>query len=117
MHSVDIHLATIDKNRIQIVARLCGSVLIVTGITVLYTRVVPDVNGTTVALSFLLATLGIATRWGLREAIVASVGGMLCFNFFFLPPVGTWTIQDPQNWVALFWKPCGAARKWNGFTN
>src|SRR5688500_9721729 len=27
---------------------------------------------------------------------------MLCFNFFFLPPVGTWTIADPQNWVALF---------------
>jgi two-component system sensor histidine kinase KdpD len=27
---------------------------------------------------------------------------MLCFNFFFLPPVGTFTISDPQNWVALF---------------
>ena len=27
---------------------------------------------------------------------------MLCFNFFFLPPVGTLTIADPQNWVALF---------------
>ena len=27
---------------------------------------------------------------------------MLCFNFFFLPPVGTFTIADPQNWVALF---------------
>jgi two-component system sensor histidine kinase KdpD len=26
---------------------------------------------------------------------------MLCFNFFFLPPVGTLTISDPQNWVAL----------------
>src|SRR5262249_39327165 len=26
---------------------------------------------------------------------------MLCFNFFFLPPVGTLTIADPQNWVAL----------------
>ncbi len=26
---------------------------------------------------------------------------MLCFNFFFLPPVGTFTIADPQNWVAL----------------
>jgi two-component system, OmpR family, sensor histidine kinase KdpD len=27
---------------------------------------------------------------------------MLCFNYFFLPPVGTWTIADPHNWVALF---------------
>ena len=27
---------------------------------------------------------------------------MLGFNFFFLPPVGTFTIADPENWVALF---------------
>jgi len=45
--------------------------------------------------------LGIATRWGLAEAVIASVAGMLCFNYFFLPPVGTLTISDPQNWVAL----------------
>ena len=68
----------------------------------IYTRVITNVNSTTIALTFLLAILGIATRWGLLEAIVASVGGMLCFNFFFLPPVGTFTIADPQNWVALF---------------
>jgi two-component system sensor histidine kinase KdpD len=72
------------------------------GITVVYTRIVTQVNTTTVALTFLLATLGIATRWGLFEAIITSVAGMLCFNFFFLPPVGTLTITDPQNWVALF---------------
>jgi two-component system sensor histidine kinase KdpD len=27
---------------------------------------------------------------------------MLCFNYFFLPPIGTFTVADPQNWVALF---------------
>ena len=27
---------------------------------------------------------------------------MLAYNFFFLPPIGTFTIADPQNWVALF---------------
>ena len=27
---------------------------------------------------------------------------MVCLNFFFLPPVGTLTIADPENWVALF---------------
>jgi two-component system sensor histidine kinase KdpD len=26
---------------------------------------------------------------------------MLAFNFFFLPPAGTLTISDPQNWIAL----------------
>ena len=26
----------------------------------------------------------------------------LCLNYFFMPPIGTFTIADPQNWVALF---------------
>ena len=43
----------------------------------------------------------IATWWGIGEATTASVAAMLCFNFFFLPPIGTFTIADPQNWVAL----------------
>jgi two-component system, OmpR family, sensor histidine kinase KdpD len=46
--------------------------------------------------------LAVATRWGLLAGLVASVAGMLCFNFYFLPPIKTFTIADPQNWVALF---------------
>ncbi len=38
----------------------------------------------------------------LRVAVVTSAASVLCFNYFFLPPVGTWTIADAQNWVALF---------------
>lgn len=60
------------------------------------------VNTTTVALSLLLVVLGAATRWGLTEAIYTSVVAVLAFNFFFLPPVGTLTIADPENWIALF---------------
>ncbi|HEY2572957.1 MAG TPA: ATP-binding protein [Verrucomicrobiaceae bacterium] len=78
-----------------------GSLLVVTGITLIF-RTVLLVNSTTAALTLLLAILGVATQWGLAEAIAASIAGMLCFNFFFLPPVGTFTIADPQNWVALF---------------
>jgi two-component system sensor histidine kinase KdpD len=58
-------------------------------------------NATTAALLLLLAILGISTRWGLAEAMVASVVAVLGFNLMFLPPVGKLTIQDPQNWVAL----------------
>jgi PAS domain S-box-containing protein len=58
-------------------------------------------NDTTVALAYLLVVLLVATVWGSRPAFVASGAGMLCFNFFFLPPVYTLTIADPQNWVAL----------------
>jgi K+-sensing histidine kinase KdpD len=60
------------------------------------------INSTTVALVFLLIVLSVATGWGARPAILASLLGVGCFNFFFLPPVGTWTIDDPDNWVALF---------------
>jgi two-component system sensor histidine kinase KdpD len=58
-------------------------------------------NPTTVALTFLLSTLLIAATWGLRYAIFTSIAATFCFNFFFLPPVGTLTIADTQNWIAL----------------
>lgn len=58
------------------------------------------VNQTTAGFAYLITVLFIATGWGLMEAVVASMAGVLFFNFFFLPPVGTFTIADPQNWVA-----------------
>jgi sigma-B regulation protein RsbU (phosphoserine phosphatase) len=58
-------------------------------------------NDTTVALVYLLVVLFVATAWGRWPALLASAVGVLCFNFFFLPPVYTLTIADPQNWVAL----------------
>jgi two-component system, OmpR family, sensor histidine kinase KdpD len=60
------------------------------------------VNATTIALFLLLLVLWAATTWGLPEAIFTSILAVLGFNFFFLPPVGTLTIADPENWVALF---------------
>ena len=73
----------------------------VVGIVAVYRSVIP-VNQTTVALTFLLAILGISTIWGFAAAAFMSIAAMLAFNYFFLPPVGTFTIADPQNWVALF---------------
>jgi two-component system sensor histidine kinase KdpD len=80
--------------------RILASVGLIGALTFLCVRVFP-VNATTVALAYLLATLGLATWWSLIEAVVASVAAMLCFNYFFLPPVGEFTIADPQNWMAL----------------
>ncbi|MGB2752793.1 MAG: DUF4118 domain-containing protein [Pyrinomonadaceae bacterium] len=58
------------------------------------------VNSTTVALAFLVIVLSAATFFGRNPALLASFVAMLCFNYFFLPPVHTWTISDPQNLVA-----------------
>lgn len=52
--------------------------------------------------AYLLLVLVVAARWGLLESTATSIAAMLCLNFFFLPPVLTLTIEDPQNWVALF---------------
>ncbi len=61
----------------------------------------PDVNPTTVALTFLLVVLLLASRWGLTIAITTAVVATLAFNYYFLPPIHTFTIADPQNWIAL----------------
>ena len=71
------------------------------GIVVIY-RLWLHVNPTTVALTLLLLILILAAEWGLRYAVVISVVATALYNFFFLPPVGTFTISDPQNWLALF---------------
>ena len=60
------------------------------------------VNATTQGFAYLLLVLIIASIWGFLEASVTSVAATLTFNFFFFPPVGKFTIADPQNWVALF---------------
>jgi two-component system, OmpR family, sensor histidine kinase KdpD len=60
------------------------------------------VNATTAGFAYLLLVLIIASAWGFFEAAVTSIAATLTFNFFFFPPVGRFTIADPQNWVALF---------------
>ncbi len=60
------------------------------------------VNSTTIGFAYLLLILIVASVYGLVEASIASIGATLAFNFFFLPPIGRFSIADPQNWVALF---------------
>lgn len=60
-----------------------------------------QVNSTTVAVAFLLVVLFVAFFWGSRPALLASVLGVFCFNYFFLPPLYTLSIAHPQNWVSL----------------
>jgi two-component system, OmpR family, sensor histidine kinase KdpD len=50
-----------------------------------------------VDLVFLTAVVGIAVRYGLWPSLFATVLSSLCYNFFFLPPIYTFTITDPTN--------------------
>lgn len=81
--------------------RILASLLLIAVVTLLSFRIVP-VNEITAGFLYLVAILLIATAAGLVESTIASIAAMLCFNYYFLPPVNTLTISDPRNWVALF---------------
>jgi two-component system sensor histidine kinase KdpD len=83
------------------VLRSIAALLIVVAITALYRKSFSTVNQTTVALSFLMAILAVSAAWGMAVSALMSVAAMLSFNYYFLPPIGRFTVADPQNWVAL----------------
>ena len=70
----------------------------VTGIIFLLKAHVPVLG---LSVLYLFAVLPIAVFWGLALAVVVSIASMLAFNFFFLPPIYTFTLQDSSNWFAL----------------
>ncbi len=54
-----------------------------------------------VDLVFLTAVVGVAVRYGLWPSLLVTVASSLCYNFFFLPPLYTFTITDPTNLAAF----------------
>lgn len=90
---VPVHPATILR-------RYAVSTAAIAAIVFTYKRLLP-VNPTTVALTFLVVVLLASAYWGLRLAVYLAVLATAVFNFFFLPPVGTFTIADSHNWIAL----------------
>lgn len=86
---------------VQRIFRLLLSLAGVAAVTFAGYRLIP-VNATTIGFAYLLLVLVVASYWGFAEAALTSVAATLTFNFFFLPPVGQFTIADPENWVALF---------------
>jgi two-component system, OmpR family, sensor histidine kinase KdpD len=58
-------------------------------------------NPSTIGFIFLIAVLLISIWDGLVAGLVASVAATLSFNYFFLPPLHTFSIAEPANWAAL----------------
>ncbi|MGN6279886.1 MAG: DUF4118 domain-containing protein [Sphingomonas sp.] len=54
-------------------------------------------NITNIGLLYLLPVMIVATRYGLRPGVITGLVSSLAYNFFFIPPTHTFTIQDPQN--------------------
>jgi two-component system, OmpR family, sensor histidine kinase KdpD len=78
-----------------------AGVTLLAGLIVLIYRYAVHVNQTTVALTFLVLILITASRWRISYSIYLSLLCGLLYNFFFLPPLGTFTVSDPQNLIAL----------------
>jgi two-component system sensor histidine kinase KdpD len=75
-----------------------AAVALVTGLTAVLDAYVPALS---LAALYVFAVLPIAIFWGLWLAIAVSVASMLVFNFFFLPPVHSFSLSDSRNWFAL----------------
>ena len=56
---------------------------------------------TSVALVFLMSVLASAVAYGLAASLLACLFSVLAYNFFFLPPYYTFTINDPENIITL----------------
>ncbi|NUR92069.1 MAG: DUF4118 domain-containing protein, partial [Nonomuraea sp.] len=113
--SIDVHMITHGEARkgrrppasrapLTRRRRLTGLVLAVAGMPLLTGVLVPfrdDLSLPSEILIFLLMTVGVALVGGMWPAITAAIGGSLLLNWFFTPPVGTLTIADPENLLAL----------------
>ncbi|MGL9621914.1 sensor histidine kinase KdpD [Bradyrhizobium sp. U531] len=55
-----------------------------------------------VDLVLLTSVVAVAVRYGLLPSLLATVTASLCYNFFFIPPIYTFTITDPTNVAAFF---------------
>ncbi len=89
-----------NSRRVQMVFRWVTSFAALAGIVLVYSRWL-HVNQTTVALTLLLLILALAAKFSLPYAVAVSLVATLAYNYFFLPPIGTITIADAQNWLAL----------------
>ncbi len=53
------------------------------------------------SLLYLPVVIACATYFGFGPAVLVAAGSFVCWNFFFLPPYGTWEVSDPKDWLAL----------------
>jgi two-component system sensor histidine kinase KdpD len=89
----------IPSRRALIGALAC--VLAVTLVTAGIELLKPYIPVLSLGVLYVFAVLPIAIGWGMAYAVPVAVASMLAFNFFFLPPLYTFTLADSRNWFAL----------------
>jgi two-component system, OmpR family, sensor histidine kinase KdpD len=81
--------------------RISGALALIAAVTLVSTRIIP-LSASTAGLFYLVAVTVAARLWGIGEAAAASAAAFLCFDYFFLPPVGHFTISQPASIEGAF---------------
>ena len=76
--------------------------LLVAGVTTAASALFHVLDLGNVALLYLLPVMVAASLYGLRTGIFAGIASSLAYNFFFLPPTGTLSVNNPENVVSVF---------------
>src|SRR6266480_5388354 len=82
-------------------APLAFSVGAITAVTLLVWALKPLAPDVSLGALYTFAVLAVAAGWGLGYALAVSVTSLLVFNWFFLPPVHTFSLDETRDWTAL----------------
>jgi two-component system, OmpR family, sensor histidine kinase KdpD len=114
--SIDVHLVTHEqigrgrRRSLRVTSalsgrrQLAGFVLAAAGLpllTFVLAVMRDELSLTSDILLFLALVIAVALVGGLGPALVAAVGGSLLLNYYFTPPIHTWTIAEHENLLAL----------------
>jgi two-component system, OmpR family, sensor histidine kinase KdpD len=56
----------------------------------------------TMGFLYLLLVVAVASIGGFWPATLTSIAAVACLDYYFTPPIFTFNIDDPQDWVSLF---------------
>jgi two-component system sensor histidine kinase KdpD len=83
-------------------ARAYGAAVLGVLIATLFISVVQRfVRVSNISLVYLFVVLWLARQYGRAPAILASILAFLAYDFFFIPPLHLFTVDNPAEWVSL----------------
>lgn len=91
----------LPQRRPPLVLGLLATVAAIAAVTALLYPLREVAPAVSLGVVYLVAVLFVASIWGLRLGVVASLASALAFNYFHIPPTGRLTIAEAENWVAL----------------
>ena len=81
--------------------RAAAAAALIGGTTVVVALLRPAAPDISLGVLYVIVVMVAALLWGLGWAVAVSVASLLTFNFFILPPVHTFALEDAENWTAL----------------